>query len=348
MAVTVHILDPLSDSRWEELTARHSGASVFHQRAWLESSKKTFGYDPFVLTTSPGRPLRNGIVFYRVSSWLTGKRLVSLPFSDHCEPLLSDASEFGEFANWLCAECDRQRYRYVEIRPRSEFNTGDSNLQPAQSYWFHELDLEPALPVLFGRLHKNSFQRKIQRAERERLNYEIGRSARLLDELYGLLLMTRKRHGLLPHPRTWFKNLVECMGDKVEIRLARKKDGTAIAAMLTLRHRSRVVYKYGGSDKQFHALGGMPFLFWRLIEESKAAGVGKIDLGRSDLDQRGLVVFKDRLGTMRELRTYYRYTNAARKLKSRPWESQSFREAFCRLPDSLLSASSRLLYKHMG
>ena len=35
----------------------------------------------------PDEPLENGFLFCRVESWLTGRRLVSLPFSDHCEPL---------------------------------------------------------------------------------------------------------------------------------------------------------------------------------------------------------------------------------------------------------------------
>ncbi len=42
-----------------------------------------------VLTTcAPDAPLTDGVVFCEVDSWLTGRRLVSLPFSDHCEPLL--------------------------------------------------------------------------------------------------------------------------------------------------------------------------------------------------------------------------------------------------------------------
>jgi len=44
-----------------------------------------------------------------------------------------------------------------------------------------------------------------------------------------------------------------------DIRVARK-DGKAIAAIVTLRHRSAVVYKYGCSDEQYHHLAGMPLL----------------------------------------------------------------------------------------
>src|SRR5215510_5456746 len=88
--VNIHILDPLVDNRWDELVAQHACASVFHERGWLEALARTYGYEPFVLTTTPAsQRLDNGVVLCRISSWMTGTRLVSLPFADHCEPLLS-------------------------------------------------------------------------------------------------------------------------------------------------------------------------------------------------------------------------------------------------------------------
>jgi len=66
-------------------------ASVFHSRGWLEALKRTYGYEPIVLTTTPDGPLSNGLVLCRVKTWLS-RRLVSLPFSDHCDPLLNGAT----------------------------------------------------------------------------------------------------------------------------------------------------------------------------------------------------------------------------------------------------------------
>ena len=243
-------------------------ASAFHKRGWLEALTRTYGYESLLLTSAPaGKPLSDGIVLCRVSSWITGTRLVSLPFADHCEPLLNDLDECREFMNWLRAECDRQQWRYVELRPLLAAQDAGHGLQPSRSYCFHELDLRPSLEQIFRGWHKDSIQRRIRRAERERFSYEAGRSEQLVDEFYRLLPITRRRHQLLPQPRTWFRNLVNCMGDGIEIRLARK-NGALIPAMLTLRHRLTVVYKQWCSDEKFHRLGGMPFLFWRLIEES--------------------------------------------------------------------------------
>jgi CelD/BcsL family acetyltransferase involved in cellulose biosynthesis len=344
----IRVLSPLYDNRWEDFVARHPSASVFHEKGWLEASARTYGYEPLVLTNAPeGKALQNGVVLCRVSSWITGTRLVSLPFADHCEPLLNDQNETTTFTTWLRTQCDSNRQRYFELRPIVKVPAPECCLSPSRSFWLHELDLESSLERLFARLHRNSFQRKIRRAERERLSYEVGRSKTLLDEFYGLQLMTRRRHRLLSQPRIWFQNLVECMGNKAEIMVARKNE-TPIAAIFTLRHKSSLVYKYGCSNAQFHNLGGMPFLLWRLIEEGKLSGAQKIDFGRSDLDQEGLIVFKDRLGTKRRLLTYYRYTNVAKRREATPWETRIFSGLVSSLPEGFRSVAGAALYRHIG
>ncbi len=346
--MNINIINPLSDSRWTDLVVRHPRASAFHQRGWLEALARTYGYKPFVLTSAaPGKPLSDGIVLCRVSSWMTGTRLVSLPFADHCEPLIDKGDDAAEFMNWLRVECDRRQWRYVEYRPLLSAQDLGYALQPEGSYCFHELDMTPTLEQIFQQMHKNSFQRKIRRAERERLSYEVGTSDQLLDEFYRLLMVTRRRHRLLPQPRTWFRNLIECMGGNVQIRVARK-NGAAIASILSLRHGSDVTFKYGCSEARLHSLGGMPFLFWKLIEESKASGAEKIDFGRSDWDNRGLIAFKDRLGTTRRLLTYYRYTNPeGRDVATALGFLGSWKTIFS-LPDAALCTAGRVLYRHLG
>jgi hypothetical protein len=327
--------------------ASHPRASVFHERGWLEALNRTYRYQPFVLTGTPGTgQLRSGLVLCRVSSWITGTRWVSLPFADHCDPLLDDPGDLAQFTKWLRTECDRQAWKYVELRPTS-WDESPSHLTRDQSYVLHTLDLRPTLHQIFRGLHKDSTQRRIRRAEREGLSCEVGCSKQLVEEFYRILVMTRKRHKIPPQPRTWFRNLIECMGDKAQIRLARR-NGTPVAAMLTLRHRLSVVYKYGCSDERFHHLAGMPFLFWRLIEESKASGAEQIDLGRSDLDQQGLITFKDRLGAKRRLLSYYRYPQAGKRKSVDRCGPRAMRQLLSVLPDSVLPSIGRVLYRHMG
>ncbi len=78
---------PLRDPRWEALVGRHPHSSVFHSGNWLRTLRNVYGYELVVVTTcSPDSPLTNGLLFARVNSRLTGRRLVSLPFSDRRTP----------------------------------------------------------------------------------------------------------------------------------------------------------------------------------------------------------------------------------------------------------------------
>ena len=149
--------------------ARTPGASAFHQRGWLEALHQTYHYRPFVLTSaSANAQMKDGIVFCEVKSWITGTRAVSLPFSDHCEPLLQGVQHLPEMVRYLTANGERQGWRFAEIRPLTEPGNMEEVAEPSRSYWFHELDLRPSLEELFRNLHKDSIQRRIRHAESER------------------------------------------------------------------------------------------------------------------------------------------------------------------------------------
>lgn len=343
-----YTLDPLLDRRWDDLVASHPRASVFHTTGWLRALAYTFDYRPIVLTsTPPHRPLSGGVVFCEVRSWISGSRLISLPFSDHAEPLLSESGGECDLEQWVQAACSLHGWKYVELRPVSQESETSSPLKVSQSFWFHSLNLSPSAEQLFSRLHKNCIQRRIRHAEHEHLAYERGASDELIRAFYKLLIITRRRFGLLPQPKTWFRNVIAGMSPNAEIRLVRKSD-VPIAAIFTLRHRDTVVYKYGCSDHRFHHLGGMPLLFWKLIEESKSEGAAQVDFGRTDTDNGGLTEFKDRLGTTRTRISYLRYPPIERAALASIVRTSAARDLCSQLPAPLSSALGRLVYRHMA
>jgi hypothetical protein len=352
-AVVVHRIDPLEDPRWEKFLERHPRSSVFHTVAWLDALRRTYGYRPVAITTeSPGRDLRAGIVFCRVHSWLTGRRLVSLPFSDHCELLVDDLTNLQAMLDELKTWLRQSKSRYVELRPLSPLANMPSHFRPGQSFCFHQIDLAPTLDELFGNCHKDSTQRKVRRAEREGLRYEEGRSELLLDAFYRLLIVTRRRHQIPPQPRVWFENLIECFGEALKIRVA-FKDRQPVAAILTLRHKDTLVYKYGCSDAQFRSMGGTHLVLWKSIEEAKRDGARVFDLGRSDSDNEGLITFKDRWGATRSALTYARCSASVDSQeepdgKNTNWKERIAKGVFAHLPDSVFDSVGGFLYKHVG
>ena len=347
----VYELNPLTDARWADLVGRHPDASVFHAPAWLKALSRTYGYEPAVLTTAvPGKPLENGVVFCRVKSALTGSRLVSLPFSDHCHPLASGQGELLELLQGLRGMAKSNGWKYMELRPAGELSAAVSapaELAESSSFWLHILDLRPNEDALFRGFHKSCVQRKVQKSEKEGLTCEEGRSEGLLKMFYGLLLLTRRRHQLPPQPLVWFRNLRDCFGEALTIRIA-MKDGQPVAGMLTLLHNKTLTYKYGCSDANFHNLGGMPFLFWHAIRDAKKKGAEQLDFGRSETDNPGLIAFKDHWGGRRFMLKYYRYPARPSEQGRPAWQVEAGRAAFSMLPDFCLVAAGRLLYKHFG
>jgi len=341
-------IDPLRDPRWAEMVEKHPQASVFHTPGWLEALRRTYGYEAVVYTTSPPRAdLTSGVVFSRISSRITGRRLVSLPFTDHCEPLTERPEDLLNLLNLLKFTRADKEWKYVEIRPRTSREVPLLGMSPAQRYCFHSLDLGPELEDIFHRFHKNSTQRKIRRAEREKVTYEEGRSEALVEKFYTLLLRTRRRQHLPPHPRAWFSQLAECLGDRMKIRVA-SKDGRPIAGILTLSWKDVMVYKYGCSDERFHNLGGMHLLFWTAIQEAKTDGCREFDLGRSESDNLGLITFKDHWGASRSELAYWRYPALVVPSAAAALARSLAKFAFARLPDRLLIALGNVLYRHIG
>jgi CelD/BcsL family acetyltransferase involved in cellulose biosynthesis len=353
VSAAVHPIDPLRDPRWNRLVESHPAASIFHTQGWLEALRRTYNYEPVVLTTTGNAgDLENGLVLCKVSSWLTGNRLVSLSFSDHCQPLVDGPAALHTFLNHLEEQVRAGKFKYAELRPLTAFDAATETAARAsidRSFCIHMLDLRPPADALLQCFHKNHIQRKIARAKKEGLQVETGRSAKLLDDFFRLLLITRRRHGIPPQPLAWFRNVLECVGEQAAIRVA-YKGRTPVASIFTVTHKKTMVYKYGCSDGAFGSMGGTPYLFWDAMQEAKKQGLEEFDFGRSEIDNEGLVNFKDHWGTTRTNLHYYRYPFAAAATapQGKGWKMK-FAERVCeKLPDTCLTVAGKLLYRHVG
>lgn len=343
----VYTIDPLQDPRWSEFVEGNESSSVFHTPAWLDALRRTYGYTPLVLTTNPpSSRLTNGIAFCTINSWITGRRMVSVPFSDHCEPLLDTPEAAREIFEDLKQSVRARKWRYVELRPTAKLPNATGSVE-CDPFVLHVLDLSPSSDTLFKALHKDCVQRKVRRAEREHLEYKNGNSSQLLEAFYRMMVKTRRKHQLPPQPIEWFRSLATCMGERLQFKIA-FKDNKEIAGIVTLQHGKTLTYKYGASDPDQQNSGGTPLIFWKAISEAKEAGLTRLDLGRSDLDNPGLITFKDRLGAKQYPLSYNRWLHKPVAEGSKRRQPQVLKRLFAMMPDSILRTTGRLLYRHVG
>jgi CelD/BcsL family acetyltransferase involved in cellulose biosynthesis len=89
-------------------------------------------------------------------------------------------------------------------------------------------------------------------------------------------------------------------------------------------------------------------LFWRAIQDAKDAGMEELDLGRSDLDNPGLITFKERWSAVSSTLTTWRAPMVASSPGVASLKARYVKEVFARLPDSVLTMAGRVLYRHIG
>lgn len=339
--------------------APHPRASVFHSPGWLQALRDTYNYDSFVFrgdrSASDATP---GILLARVRSWLTGKRLISLPFSDHCSPLVSGPAELHDLLADLKPLLSNEDWSYIEIRPVD--NSFDdvlqaSGFQRCNEYLLHRLQLDATADTLFRQFHKSSVQYRVRRAERLGLVCETGRSPKLIRDFFHLMALTRRRQSLPPQPFAWFENLARCMGeDGIDIRVA-YKDQRPIAALLNVKAFGYVCYKYSCSDLHFKSMNATCLLLWQTVQDACRDGAAVLDLGRSAVDNPGLIRFKTNWAGEPTRLTYWRLQAPTSHSRSRRldhwlgnWKVTGSKRMVALLPQPVLNRLGSMLYKHIG
>jgi len=342
----VYEINPILDERWTRFLDTHLDSSIFHSAEWFKVLRDSYGYQPLAFVDAPpGREIHSGHPFCVVDSWLTGKRLVSVPFSDHTAMLTNeDASE--SLIEALSLRVQQREFQYLEIRPVGEAGSITDRLGKTAEFYHHKISLSEGLSSIYGRLHKDCVRRKIRRAEREQLGYAEGRDELVVKQFYDLLLLTHDRHRSPSQPISWFKHMASSLGEAVKFRIA-LKDERPIAGLVTLCHKNTMTFKYGCSDAHYHRMGAVAFLMWKSIQDAAEAGMTEFDMGRSDPRQQGLITFKEHWGAERSKLSYWRYpSNSATGLRAR--EHRWIQSVMSVAPKVARRTAGRLLYRHMG
>jgi len=124
----------------------------------MQALRATYGYEPVVFTNAvPGTALTNAIVFCRIKSFLTGSRLVSVTFADHCDPLVSSSSDLNNLLSHAEQTLASEACQYFELRCLSSTPTHFEQRATGQSFAHRVLDLRTNIEILFRHFQRRGF-----------------------------------------------------------------------------------------------------------------------------------------------------------------------------------------------
>jgi len=304
-AVEVRTLDPFYDSEWDRLVVSNPNSTVFHRAAWAKVLSKTYGHQPIFLHFCRGSESVALLPLMEVASHFTGRRGVSMPFSDLCGPLVFDHCG-PELLMETLLELGRERkWRYFELRGGKQALPLSAAV--AERYYGHKLDLSIGIEQLFVRL-ESPVRRAIRKAERSGLSVEVTKTREAMLDFYRLHVRTRRRHGLPPQPLSFFLNLHrEIIEADLGFIVLAKKETRPVAGAVFLHSGETAFFKFGASDERLQEYRANNLVMWEGIKRLLESDLKTLHLGRTSTDNIGLRRFKLSLGTQEEVIEYFRF-----------------------------------------
>ncbi|HUD46437.1 MAG TPA: GNAT family N-acetyltransferase [Candidatus Baltobacteraceae bacterium] len=340
------IIDPLQRPDWDAQVEAHAGSTIFHGTGWARVLNETYGHVPMYVCRFDGKLLAEALPLMEVASRWTGRRGVSLPFTDLCAPLCPQG---GDARNLYREAMDcgrRRRWKYLECR---NFDVAWEGCAPSLEFYVHVIDLGIGADGLFERLD-GAVRRGVRKAEAAGLKVEFSGDRESVRTFYKLHCRTRRRHGLPPQPFRFFESIqrhILGMG-RGFVATARMGNQPAAAGVF-FYHGGEALYKFGASDFALQQHRPNNLMMWAAARRCAQEGLSRLNLGRTSLSNEGLRRFKRGLGAAEKKLKYAKYDFLSKQFivdvdQTKGW----FNRVFSRMPLPVLRLAGAALYPHLS
>jgi CelD/BcsL family acetyltransferase involved in cellulose biosynthesis len=343
--VNVSPIDPFADPRWLKVLEDDPDGSIFHHPAWLQALHDTYGYSPVCLMATEGDSCAGILPLMEVRSWVTGNRAVCLPFSDTCGPVARDETARRALLQHAGELKQQRKWKYLEIRD----STIPAGFGPSARYKLHRSELGKDPDALLRTLNQHS-RRKLKKAQSSGVRVERRTDDEALRAFIRLNALTRRKHGMLPQPDSFFRNIQKRILDAgLGFIGAATLDGQIVATNVFLHWSKTVVYKYGASDDRALSAGANYAVMWDAMRWSCEHGFSAFDFGRTDLHGEGLLQFKRGWGSLESDLVYARLSDApAEPRDDAPGLQERLKPVISMMPVPILKLLGGKAYPHVG
>lgn len=340
------ILNPLHEPDWNARLRPEMGEGIFNSAEWASVLHESYGYQPCYVTSRETDNPSLLMPMMEVDSWLTGRRGVSLPFSDFCAPVGVGENNIKSLIQELVSLGHQRKWRYCEIRDDRAI---PDDVPRLVRYCTHTIDLKLSEGERFNRL-EGSVRTSIRKAVKSGVEVTFSASWDSVRNFYKLNCETRRRHGLPPQPFRFFKNVHQYIISKgLGTTVTAWHLGGPIASAIFFHTGRQALYKYGASNSAAQHLRGVSLLMWEAIKHYANAGFENLSMGRTAKNHSGLRRFKLGWGAQEGERGYVRYDLfAGGFVGEQPlYDTSGFRLLHF-LPLCLLRCGGAAIYRHMA
>ena len=327
--------------------------TLYYTPAWLDLITDVYGSSalPLTSTNASGR-VTGYLPLCFIQSPVTGRRLVSLPFSDHCPLLATDEASANDLVDQAILLAQEKRARYLELRAGvNDVLAGRPDLVASDLYVRWLKRLTPDGDALW-RSVDGSVRRAIKKAERLGVHVRMAQDRVEMERFYRLHLLTRsKKLGMPAQPRRYFSALWDAFAPSGALQLwLAEQQGVVVAGSILLASGTTLQLAYNASDARYQHARPVNRLLWTAMRWASTHGYDMFDLGRTARDNPGLMRFKRQMGAIMEPLPYYYYPRTAglAATSERSWKYRLLTACWRRLPLRVAAPLGGSLYKHLG
>ena len=188
--MAIKIINPIEDDRWDSFIFSQEQSTIYHHSAWKKVLEKTYRHihPLYFINENSNNELEAAIPTCLVNSIMTGKRLVSLPFSTRCNPLGKNENQLRETILAVNSETKRLNAQYVEFRMSGHQLLFDKIAVGSCSHYLtHILSLDRTKEDIFNSFHRSMIKQKVRKADRFGLKLIAGKNQTDINTFYRLI-----------------------------------------------------------------------------------------------------------------------------------------------------------------
>jgi FemAB-related protein (PEP-CTERM system-associated) len=346
-------INPCDYNKWDQYVISHPSGTLYHHSLWKEVLEESYGYEPFYMVSlEAGDEISGAFPLFLIKSSFTGRRLVSLPFSNVGGPLTNSHEVSQALVNAAVDQSHLMKCDYVEIRTQG-------NLNGIEKWGFHRSDhfnssiveLAENPDVVWSNFQDRNLRTEIRKAIRSGIRVRMEVNGEHLKEFYFLLLKTRRKHGIPPQPYSFFKKLWDTMSSRNLIRLLLADyQGKIIVGLILLVFKDRIIAAYMGSDDHFLHMRPHQLIYWKAMEWGCENGFHYFDFLRTARENQGLLYFKKRWGGRNLDIPYFFYPKpmGMTEIQEKSLKYRLSTALWRKIPSFITPWGSRTLYRHFG
>lgn len=263
-----------SKKEWMEFANLSKGTPLCYDYRWKHIIEESFGHKSFYLMAREKERVRGIFPLIFISSRITKKALISVPFLNYGGILAEDKDAASFLLEKAIDVAKKVGAYYVEARNLVKEDIFPVTREHKVTMW---LDLASDINAQWDTLSAK-VRNQIRKGQKSGLTIDTGKQG-LISDFYRVFSQNMRDLGTPVVSKNFFKNILKYFPEESTLFVVRIKN-KPVAGAFTLSSNGIMEIPWASSIRAFNKLCPNEFMYWEAIKAAISKGFRRFDFGR--------------------------------------------------------------------